>query len=427
MRSPPRIHVHGRSRSRTEPSAVVVDANGLHRKIVFDDRVGVVAPSPDGRLLAAAVGDEVAIADIETGRPRLRLRGAGRKVDALAWTSDNRKIWGLADGRVLAWTVREATTLLDEPDQWFIGFPPSSDPARRWLVGRDGRFRLLDLDTGLPSREIRVDDRLSQVGGDSTGTTAYAVGERSNWIVSLADGMTRAVPGLDCVEGRPVLRPGGRTAYVPCAQGDLLELELDGGKVLKRNLVPGGARSVALGPRTQTLYVGSNAEGIFRMDAASGATKSIWDFLCRPDITSIAIAPDETAIVPVGEGIGHSSCSVIGLRKGGGWTWNHIFARNGESRFTPAAAFDETSTMFAYGHSNGIIELRPARNLMPSILHIVPGAPRDMVITGGRLFVVTRSGLVASLPVCGECLSNRHLSDIAAKRVHRLRELRLTG
>lgn len=101
----------------------------------------------------------------------------------------------------------------------------------------------------------------------------------------------------------------------------------------------------------------------------------------------------------------------------------------GDARAALAAALvGPKSEVFAVGYTDGTIALHPTTNVLPSITEgSAPGAIRAMFGTATGVVVVTRTGVIASVPVDVVGLSNRYLANEAAERLRRAKELGLVA
>jgi hypothetical protein len=139
------------------------------------------------------------------------------------------------------------------------------------------------------------------------------------------------------------------------------------------------------------------------------------------------------ALTTAGSGTGTAGCSARGLRLGGkpgatSWRFDAVNDPTTPSILAEAAAFSTGGHVFAYGYSDGTIDLHSTMNILPTLtLTSVDGAIRDMLVTSSDdLLVATDAGVVQRIPLCDSCLTDRHLAAVAAAELRRSSELGLT-
>jgi WD40 repeat protein len=106
----------------------------------------MISPSPDGKLLAAAVrGGSLLLVDAADGAERLRMRGPAGAPRSLAWSPDGRRLaCGLSDGKVGIWdclTGRRLLELVGHRGE-VLGLAFSPDGERLASACADGTVRL---------------------------------------------------------------------------------------------------------------------------------------------------------------------------------------------------------------------------------------------------------------------------------------------
>jgi hypothetical protein len=393
----------------------------LWRQLIYSAPSSTLALSPDGRELAAAVGQLIEIADLRDGAVRTVLRGALGPVRALAWSVDGRELWALCPGMVESWSVRDGTVLIDEPSQAFEAVFPSASGTATWAVSDDGHLREIDTATGRSIATLRVPDTINSGSAASDGSVAALSGTRGEWIVPLSGARPRLVQVPRCQLGRPAfLDPA--TFFLPCLGGDLVTVSVASAAVAGRaNPDPAGLFSVAVMARSQTLLIGDAYGRLFARTSSGGSTR-LWASECGASITRIAVSPAENAIAPVGPGTGVPGCTGRGrlLSEGAGWEFDHVIEEaTPASTIAETAAFSRTGQVFAYGYGDGTIVLHSTANILPTeTLTSVDGAARDMYVDrAGELIVATEAGLVQRILLCDACVSNRALSRVAAARL----------
>jgi TIR domain len=406
----------------------------LWRTIDFDAVPEALALSPDGRFLAAAVGEQVEVADVAAAQVRTQLRGATGPLLDIAWSADGSRIWALDDGRVFSWLTGNAVTLVDNPAADFNSVLPASSAGDAWIVGM---HRLIEISvaTGTTLRVRTLPDTLNSAGATPSGSLALVSGERYLWVVPLSGGAPpHHVTLRGCDLGRPTFA-SDTTAYLPCIGGSLLQLSLPSAKVTRVISVSSngvfGATAVF---GTGTVYAGDEA-GYLYVVSGHGATR-IQASECDVEVEHIAVSPSDRAVIPVGPGSGQGTCAVVGLHTVGdppaspaSWTWNHVVEPQEQSIYASAVAFSAHGGSFAIGYSNGTITMHPTANVTPVLVaNTADGMIRNMLtLPGNDLIFVTSAGMVQRLPFCDSCISNAALSKVAAGRLRLAQRLGLVA
>jgi WD40 repeat protein len=129
---------------------VVWDLETLEQIVVINRLASTVAFSPNGRLLAAVLGSEVALFDTETGlQVGAELVGHRQQVVALAF--DPKGEWlasGGSDNRILLWNVAEQTligTAMTGHGDSVTGLAFAGDGSVLVSASRDGTLRFWDV------------------------------------------------------------------------------------------------------------------------------------------------------------------------------------------------------------------------------------------------------------------------------------------
>lgn len=404
----------------------VLRGRRLWRRVTFPAAPHHLRLSANGRELAAAVGPTVVIADLELGAVRTTLHGPGGSILDVAWSRNGRRVWALTRGLAVSWPVRDGRVLLDEPSSRFEALLHAEQPSGVWAVSNDGRLRLLDTRTGHQIKTLRVRDEPKSGSGSPDGRIAAISGARGLWIVPLRGGEPRLMRLPGCTPGRPAFQGSG-TVYLPCIGGPLLTISVSAGRVTGRaQLAPGGVFAAKVLPRSGTV-VAIDTWGHMHSVTPSGQAHELWHPQCGASVVRLAVAADDSTLIPAGEGAGHPGCSqrgrLIGTdpRERSSWRFDSILDSPTRSSLTEAAAVTPTGDAFAFGYSDGTVVLHPAENITPtSTIRNVYGEVRDMLVTtDGELVVATAAGVVQQLPFCARCLSNRALARIARARVDR--------
>jgi TIR domain len=410
-----------------ESGVVRVERDGvLERTAVVSARPTVALVSPNQRELAVAIGNTVEVVDLDTADVRLTLRGAPDPITDLAWSVDGARVWATAGTKVVSWSRSSTRVVLDEPSQSFHGLIPATDLQHAWLLARDGSLRKIALSTGEVVASITVDDVALFAVADPGAERAVVIGGSATWMVDLRDGAIASRVRLeDCDTRRPVWSLSGASFYVPCYRGPVVEVGSDGAEV-RRIAVPGlGASAVAVQPESGALVVGT-ADGYTHLVSSDGElSPPLNDLSCGAAIRAVAVSP--SALVPVGDGTGLGSCSYAGLRDGSSWQWNSYFD-DVQANTALMATLGPDGAAFVLGYTDGSLVFHPTENLMPAVkdatLH---GAVRDLLLLpNGELFAATQGGVLAQVPWCEDCVSNRRLAEVAQRRLDRARDLGLT-
>ncbi|HUY52598.1 MAG TPA: toll/interleukin-1 receptor domain-containing protein [Streptosporangiaceae bacterium] len=402
------------------------------RTISFDAVPNALAFSPDGRFLAASVSQQVEIADISSGEVRTYLRGANRPLLDVAWSADGRHIWALSRSMVFSWLTGSSYTLVDHPGADYNSVLPAANPLAVWIVSAHALTEI-SVATGAVLARKKIRDTLYTAGAAPDGSVALISGERYLWAVPLS-GRTRPrhihLPG--CSLGRPTFS-GDSLAYLPCIGGDLLVLSMPAEKVIKTvDVSPSGLFSATAVPHSDLVYAGDQAGYLYviRDDRVTRIQASE----CDIEVTRIAVAPGDRAVLPVGSGSGMSTCTKVGLHNAGdpadpaNWTWNAVIEQEEQSVFGSATSFSPHGGSFAIGYTDGTITMHPTRNITPTlVVNNADGVIRDMLtLANGDLIIVTNTGMVQRLLLCDTCISDASLSKVAAAHLKLAVRLGLT-
>jgi len=392
----------------------------LWRRVTFDGVPQATAFSPDGRFLAAAIGEQVDVADLSTGQIRIHMRGATGDLLDVAWSTDGRHVWALSGNEVFSWLTGDVYTLADNPDAAFNSVLPASSPRAVWIVGRHVLTEI-SVATGQVLARRAINDTLDSAGATPDGSLALVSGQRHLWVVPLSGSAPpRSVDIRGCPLGRPTFSDDS-TAYLPCIGGDLLTLAMPSASVISSvNVSAAGVFGATALPGSHAVYVGDQA-GYLYVVAGSRVTR-IWASECDVDMSRIAVAPGDQAVLPVGSGSGMGTCTRIGLHSPGdpsdasSWTWNAVLEEQESSIFGSAASFSPHGGSFAIGYSDGTITMHPTQNLTPTVVvNTAAGMIRDMLtLSNGDLIIVTDEGMVQRLNLCDTCISDAALSKVAA-------------
>jgi hypothetical protein len=406
----------------------------LFRRIYVDRHPDAIAVSPDGRELAVGAGNSVDVVDIALGRTRSVLRGSGVAVRDVAWSRDGNRVWALGRGLVMSWRVRDGTVLIDAPQAQFEALLPAGRFGRAWVVTRTGHLEEFDIDTGHRLRLLSVPDTIFSAAADPSGEIAALSGASGVWIVRLgahAAGKPRrlAVPG--CSFGRPAFRNASSFA-LPCLGGPVLTVSVASAQVVHRLRVPaGGAFAVKFLPRSGVLLVTDEYAGLYTVTPHDGL-REVFRALCGGSITRIAVATDDSVVIPVGAGTGLPGCErrlEVGANPidPSNWRADSVLDPEISSVVAEAAAVSAAAHVFAYGYDDGTITLHPTENILPTkTITSVVGEIRDMLTTpNDDLLVATKAGVVQRIHLCEDCLSNHALARVAGSVLNRALEIKV--
>ena len=407
--------------AQADSGFVVVRKSGrLWRKILFDGPVRALAFSPDSRFLAAAIGEQVEVTDLSTGLIRQHMRGATGPLLDIAWSADARHIWALDARRVFSWPTGDSYTLIDNPSANYNSVLPAASPGEVWIVGVHTLTKI-NVMTGAALEHRTIADTIGSAGAPPDGSIALVSGQRYLWVVPLSgSGRIRRLQVKSCTLGRPTFRDDA-TAYVPCVGGVLMAVAMPSGRITaKMAISQAGAFGVQAVPGQGVVYVGDQAGILYAVDGSQVTRLEAVE--CDVDISRIAVAPGDRAVLPVGSGSGLGTCTHIGLRGSAvptdtsGWTWNAVLEEQSVSIYATSVTFNRTGQNFAIGYSDGTITMHPTVNITPSVnIDTAVGLVRDMLmLNDGNLIVVTSAGMVLRVPFCDSCLSDAALAKVAA-------------
>ncbi|WP_020520291.1 toll/interleukin-1 receptor domain-containing protein [Catelliglobosispora koreensis] len=408
----------------SQTGTVLVNRSGqLWRTVHFTVPPVAIQLSPDGRLLAAAAGSGVQVADLSTGVVRFGLRGAPGALVDVAWSTDSSRVWALGTRWAVTWRLSDATTLRNDPAESYTALLPSADPRMWWVVGQSG-LKKLDTTDGNVTATRTVPDALRLGGGASDGSVAAVTGERL-WVVPLVeDGPAKPVDAPGCRFGRPVfVNPA--TFYLPCLDGDLLTVSVAQAAVTGRLSDIAGLASAAIIPGTEVLLAGNRYGDMFLV--AGRSVQRLGGTSCGTGANRIALAPNGKTIVVVGQGSGVGTCGTMWHLTGAdpaqapSWTWQAIAEPEHRSIVGTSAALNLNGDAFATAYSNGTVILHATANLTPAVVvGTAVGAVRDLATTtDGHLLIVTSEGMVQRTPFCDGCVTNAALAKEAAARLER--------
>lgn len=412
---------------------VVIRRSGrLWRRVRFSETPTALRFSPNRREIAAAVGREIQIADLDIGVVRTRLVGAKTPIADLSWTGDGRRIWAVAGRTALTWPVRDGQVVVDEAGALFQAVLPSARRGAVWVVDAAGDLREIDLSTHAVRRRIRTGWAIATAAGDSAGHTA-AVADTGGrlWLVSLKGrSAPRRVPLKGCPEARAAFVDAETLVY-PCQGHGMVWVSVARAQVIRR-VATADVFSVRPMPGGPEVLAGT-VDGRLIAIVPGGRQVPLWKSNCNATILRISVSPNGQTIVPVGNGTGLLTCAVRLTRKrakapvadAGSWQSYPVASPAGTSVLSQVGATSRDGRTFIYTYSDGTIVLHPTANLVPAqTITSVNGVIRDaLVMADDHLVVVTAAGVVQDIPVCGGCLSNRAMARLAGRRLAQYRAL----
>ena len=176
----------------------------LWRTIHFSAVTGSLAFSPDGRFLAATVGEQVQVADVASAQIRIALRGATGALLDVTWSADGSHVWALDDGGVFCWPMGDAVTLLDVTSADYNSALPAASPGLVWIVGAHALTEI-SVSTGRVLASKPVDDTLTSAGAAPDDSVALVSGDKYLWVIPLSGGAPSRPVRMPsgCVMGRP--------------------------------------------------------------------------------------------------------------------------------------------------------------------------------------------------------------------------------
>jgi len=415
----------------------VLQGANLYRHLVSPSPPAAVDISPDGRFVGVATGAAVRVFSLNAGDQRILLRGAPQAITDISWTADSSRVWAASGHFVLSWSIRDGHVLMDRPAAWFQAILPSSVQDDIWVVSRTGSLTQLSVLSGQVNRSINVPDEVLSASGDQLGRRAVIIGRQHDWIVDLESGAALPFQVNNCQASRPGFAEQANVIIIPCLGGPVvIRSALTGRPIAEVGVGATGADSVNVSSTTGRVFVGGRSGEIYELSANLSSARWLQTTQCRSGILSIAIAPSDTTLVPVGVGAGMYGCILEGVRggtggvlQGAGWSWNAVAESLRSSNYAQTVTFFARGRGFAVGYSDGSIVLRPTKNIAPEmIIRSVAGAIRDeYVVLGGRdLVVATRDGIIEALPLPTATLTNRALAGLAGTRLLRAQALGLT-
>ncbi|WP_327363733.1 nSTAND1 domain-containing NTPase [Streptomyces sp. NBC_01296] len=324
------------------------------------DRVGEVAFSPYGSILASGSADGTArLWDQASGKPRATLKGHTDAVWSVAFSPDGSTLaTGSFDGDVRLWDVatgKPRGSLLKDPAHavWSVAFSP--DGSTLAIGGDDNSVKLWDLAAG------KVRDTLT----GHSGTVRSVVFSRDGSLVASgsADGSVRVWdPTTAELRSGPLKQTGEVHSVAFSPDGSTLAASTDADSGVRLWDVAAGklrstlgsyaniTNSVAFSPDGRTLATGTQDGAAVLRDVASdtvlavltGHTDTVWSVAFTPDGRTLATGSDATVrLWNVAAGANRAVLSGVGS------VWSVAFSPDG--RTLAIGSIDKTVQMWDPG------------------------------------------------------------------------------
>ena len=384
-----------------------------------------VAPSPDERLLAVAIGNRIDIVDIEQDRTIAGLAGAVDDIEDVVWSTEGDMVWAVAGDRVVAWRQRSGTYLLNEPGREYRGLSRSAIDAHLWVVAKDGRLLHLNTAVGAIVDEIVVDDELQLASGSVDGRHLVAIGDSAVHLVDLVRGDVSELDIAERCRSTPAFIPDGETFYLACTSV-VLGFDATTGSEVERIPVSTFVSAVAVDPRDGSLVAAGQIGELSRWtDGRWQTPRNDIGLVCPATTLAMAVSPAGD-VVYAGESTGQFYCTVV-VRTDQGpdyqWGSNRHVTPSGRSR---AVTFVLDGTAMVHGYSDGSIVIWPHDHFDPEVRMVESvGDVWGLLEIDGVLYIATRSGVVAGVPLPEKAPTNRALAEVVADRLETAQRLGL--
>ncbi len=207
---------------------------------------------------------------------------------------------------------------------------------------------------------------------------------------------------------------------------DIRHVDAETGLELERIPVQTFVAAVDVDPRDGSLVAAGQIGQLFRwQDGRWDTPRNNLGIVCSARVLSLAVSPSGD-VVYAGEPTGHLYCTLVVRTEEGPdyeWGFNGHLTSSGRSR---AVTFALDGALIVHGYSDGSIVLWPKGRFDPEVRMVeAVGDVWDLLEVNGVLYVATRSGTVAAVPLPEEPPANRALADEASQRLATARRLGL--
>lgn len=402
------------------------------RSVLLEQPPTTVAFNPTGRVLAAAVGPRVEIVDVGAGAVQQTLVGSFRALTALSWSPDGAHVWAATEQhRVLRWTWRHGTVLLDDPSTWITNQVSLPDGAVLALT-RDGALLRITAD-GQVTREQTTAGQAIALAASPDGSTAAVLSGGDVVLHRMGAAEDRTWPVSDCSLDNSAFSRDGQHLYLACGADGLAILDVSTGEVVRRAATGPGVlpTSLAVGP-DGTVVVGGAHGDVLEVSADLSRTTVVHGedgTACPAPRRAVSVSPDGSSVVAVGDGGTRIGCVLLATRDGDSWETGAIPFQSTDARQARAVTFSPDGNLAAIGFGDGSVALMTVPTGNPRwTWHEPTGAVRGLAFSadGQSLTVATRDGLVLSMAACPSCDSPTALAALAEARVQQARDWGLT-
>jgi WD40 repeat protein len=393
------------------------------RSVLVDQPPTALAFGPGSRVLAVAAGPRIGVVDVNAGVVQQTLQGNFRPITEVAWSPDGGHVWAATDEqRVLRWTWRHGTVLVDEPDTWLTNEVGLPDGGALVLV-RDGTLLRIGPD-GTVSREESSVKAAAAMTASADGSTVAIVSGNAVVLHRLGGGRETKWTTPDCFLQNTAFSPDGDLLYLACGDDGLAALEVATGTIVARAPTDPGVLPYSLVTAPDgALFVGGFHGDVLEVSADLSQTAYVHhqeDSSCTTPRRALAVSSDGSSVVAVGDGGAALGCVLLATRDGSSWTNGVIPFESTSARQARAVAVSPDGTLAAIGFGDGSVAVVTVPDGNPGwTWHELTGAVRGLSFSpdGQSLTAATRDGLVTVLPTCPECDSPSALAAIADERV----------
>ncbi len=278
------------------------------RRWVAPAAVRVAAASPDRRVLAVQVGDDVLLLDAASGKEQRRLRRPDQRLGGVAFSPD-RKLLATCGERIWLWDAVSGERIRDMDAYGrgrYTGVTFLPDGRTLVSLGDDGALRWWDAETGQPDSDVQAHrqcgfsaaaapdgKRLASAGGDSV-LKLWDPDKKAE--LSSAEA---AAPGQQAV--CLVFSPDGKVLAAGCKDGAVRLYGAADGALLRR--CEGGHQDAVAA-------LAFSADGVLLVSGGADGTVRQWDVAAgkevRPfagptgQVRALAVAPDGKTVASAG-------------------------------------------------------------------------------------------------------------------------------